>query len=411
MKNTLRDKARRAFGRPGGNGGATVATSRPRGETLWVNATNSEQLSALGDIGCRLKTLRPDLHVVASLAPVLSNRPLPEGCDSREQFPPGDNGTTARQFLDTWRPDVCLWAGGGLRPNLIRAARDRGTELILTDIRPGEVPTRRRRWLTDQTQRMIECFSSVYVSEREAVERLQRLGLDPDRITLTTRLRSSVTPPPCHPDELDDVSRILGSRPVWLAVQAHPEELPAILEAHRIALRHLHRLLLVLAIDCDSHLELVDGALRDSGLRHCNWGDGGTPDDNTQVLITCAEDGLGTWYRAAPVSLIAGTLEPGWQGNCPMEALALGSAVLHGPGVRRYQDLYKRLRKDGAAIRVSGKPEELAAQVTRLSAPDAAAAMALAGWSLVTEGAKLTDLLVDQIQACFDAREAEDAGT
>ena len=410
MKQSLRDKARMALGRSNGHGSGSAATPERRGEVLWVNATNAEQLSALGDIGCRLKSMRPDLRVVASLSPALSNRPLPEGCDIREQFPPGDNSSAARQFLDTYRPDVCLWAGGGLRPNLIRAARDRGTELLLTDISPGEVPARRRRWLTDQTQRMIECFSAVFVSDRGSVERLQRLGLDPDRIAMTTRLRSSVSPPPCHPDELDEISRMLGGRPVWLAVRAHPEELQLILDAHRSALRHLHRLLLVLAVNCDEHLETVEETLQNSGLRYCNWGDGGNPDDHTQVLITCAEDGLGTWYRVAPVSLIAGTLEPAWQGNCPMEALALGSAVLHGPGVRRYRDLYTRLEADGAAIRIR-EQSELASSVIRLSAPDKAAAMALAGWSVVTEGANLTDLLVEQIQSRLDAREAGHAST
>lgn len=399
-----------ALGRSNGGGGAAPANPGRQGETLWVHANTAEQLSALGDIGCRLKTMRPELVVVATVSPALANRPLPEGCDLREQFPHGDSTSAARQFLEKYQPDICLWAGGNLRPNLFRAARDRGVELILTDLRPDELPTRRRRWLTDQTQRMIECFSAVYLSEKEAVERIQRLGLDPDRITLTTQLRSAITPPACHPDELAEIGDMLGGRPVWLAAHARPEELETILAAHRIALRHLHRLMLVLAVNCEDHQEALQIALEDSGLRWCSWGDGDTPDENTQILTTCAEDGLGVWYRVAPVSLVAGTLEPAWQGHCPMEALSLGSAVLFGPGIRRYRDLYARLERESAAIRVTGQ-SELASQVARLTAPDKAAAMALAGWNVVTEGAKLTDLLVEQIHMRFDAREAANAGT
>ena len=407
MAISLRQKARAALGRSNGTGGARQTDSRT-GEVLWVHATNAEQLSALGDIGCRLKTLRPDLLVVASVAPALANRPLPEGCDIRETLPPGDSASAARQFLEKYHPDICLWAGGGLRSNLLRAARDRNVELLLVDIRPDEVPARRRRWLTDQTQRMIECFSAVYVSERDSVERIQRLGLDPDRITLTTQLRSSITPPGCHPDELVEVNDMLGGRPVWLAARAEPEEFATILDSHRIALRHLHRLLLVIAVDCESDADTLEETLRDSGLRYCNWGDGDMPNEHTQVLVTCAEDGLGLWYRVAPVSLIAGTLEPAWQGHCPMEALSLGSAVLFGPGIRRYRDLYARLEREGAAVRITGR-SDLAAQVALLTAPDKAAAQALAGWGVVTEGAKLTDLLIEQIQMRLDAREVGDA--
>ena len=58
----------------------------------------------------------------------------------------------------------------------------------------------------------------------------------------------------------------------------------------------------------------------------------------------------------------------------------------------------------GAARQVFGAPD-LAAAVESLCAPDVAAQMALAGWQLVTEGAAITDALIEEIQAALDEQD------
>ena len=257
---------------------------------------------------------------------------------------------------------------------------------------------------------MMECFSRVYTPSKEAEERIVRVGYSTDLIKRTTKMRSSVTSPYYHPDDLNDLTEALGGRPVWLAAYAEPQEFDVILAAHRDALRRLHRLLLVIAVDCDRNREAVHQAVTLSGLRCADWDQGEMPGDNTQVLLACTEEGLGLWYRVAPVSLIAGSLEPAWQGHCPMEALALGSAVLFGPGVRRHRSLYSRLAADKAAIQINNS-QDLSTKISQRSAPDKAATMALAGWEVVTEGAHLADMLVEDIQVLLDQQETQNART
>ena len=142
-------------------------------------------------------------------------------------------------------------------------------------------------------------------------------------------------------------------------------------------------------------------------MRFADWEAGEDLDDNTQVLLTSDED-LGLWYRVAPVSLLAGTLNGTKGGHNPMDAAALGSAILHGPAVGTHAPLYQRLTDAGAAQKVQGK-DELTVQVIQLSAPDKAAEMALAGWQVVTEGAALTDYLLDRIHDMLDLRETHHA--
>ncbi|MBE1285275.1 MAG: 3-deoxy-D-manno-octulosonic acid transferase [Rhodobacteraceae bacterium] len=389
--------------------GSADDLKRDRGtELLWVHATSPERLTALGDIGTRLKTSRPDLQVLVTCEDDLMDLPLPEGCDMRGQLSAGDTTHAARNFLEHFQPDLCLWTGGRLRPNLIRLTRERDVDLLLTDVEPDDIPSRRLRWFTDMTQKMLECFDRIFTASPDAIERLKRAGVSPDRITQTAVMRSSITPPSCNDDELSQVTTALGGRPVWLAANLEPYEFDAVLSAHRTALKRLHRLLLVVAVDCERHFDAICSTLRRSGLRFVDWGVSDRADENTQVILACSEDGLGMWYRLAPLTFLGGSLERGGTGQCPMPALSLGSAILFGPGVRDHVDLYRRLASEGAAIKILGAAE-LSDHVTRLAAPDEAAAMALAGWKIVTEGAELTDLLVDEVQDRFDLREKRHA--
>ena len=130
-------------------------------------------------------------------------------------------------------------------------------------------------------------------------------------------------------------------------------------------------------------------------------------DDYTQILITDSTN-LGLWYRLAPVSLLASSLAPEMPGQNPLDALALGSVVLHGPASGHHSAIYDQLAALKATKQVSSA-EELAEMVIHLSAPDMAAKRALAGWTAVTEGAEMTDQLIERVQDILDLREDQNA--
>jgi 3-deoxy-D-manno-octulosonic-acid transferase len=350
---------------------------------------------------------RPDLTLMVTCSEALTSMTPPEGCGIAAGRLPPEQPAAVRSFLSHWRPDLCLWSGGGFHPLLLKHCRDAGIPAILADVEATDLPARKTRWLPDQSRRLMDCFSAILTPSQPAQEQLRRAGVPADKIQLTARLRISASPPMCNEEELDRVQRDLGSRPVWLAAQTEPEELDQILTAHRKSLRHLHRMLLVIAMDDFQNMAAARAAVEEKGLRCCDWEAGEDLHDNTQVLLTVAED-LGLWYRAAPLTLMAGTLAGSTGGHNPLDAAALGTAVIHGPRTSSHAALYRRLQEAGAALRVRNGAE-LANEVIRLAAPDAAAQMALAGWQVVTEGAHLTDELLERIQDLLDLREGENA--
>nr|WP_237754660.1 MULTISPECIES: glycosyltransferase N-terminal domain-containing protein [unclassified Leisingera] len=381
---------------------------RPKGEVLWVHATTPERYLALCDIGRRLKTLRPDLSVLASWEPDLRLTGT-VGCDIPVGPLAEDTLAEAREFVAHWRPDACIWTGPPARRTLLRHLRDQGTGVLLADLLDAEMPHRTSRWLPDQRRRMLEGLTCILTPSKTVRDRLIRLGFPAERLEVAGKLRVSAIPPGCNDDELAAMQQTLGSRPVWLAAHVKLNELSRVLDAHRNALRLLHRLLLVVALDDIADLEAARGLLQKSGLSFADWENGGEPEDFNQVLLTSGED-IGLWYRLSPVALLANSLDPAAQGQSPLDAAALGSALLHGPGIHAHRELYDRLTKAGAAVQVQTH-NEMSDTVVALSAPDRAAEMALAGWQSVTESAATTDTLLEKIQTLLDQREDTNAGT
>lgn len=381
---------------------------RPKGELLWVHATTPERYLALCDVGRRLKTLRPDLLVLASWEPELHLTGT-VGCDIPVGPLAEDTMAEARDFLAHWQPDACIWTGTPARRVMLRQLRERGTGILLADLLDSEMPHRTSRWLPDQRRRLLEGLTCILTPSKAVQDRLIRAGVPAERVELAGKLRVSAIPPGCNDDELAAMQETLGSRPVWLAAHVKLAELARVLEAHRTALRLLHRLLLVIALDDTADLAAARRLLQDSGLSFADWEDGGEPEDFNQVLLTGGED-LGLWYRLSPVALIASSLDPAAQGQSPLDAASLGSALLHGPGIHAHRDLYDRLAKSGAALQVQ-TPAEMADAVVTVSAPDKAAEMALAGWQSVTESAATTDMLMDKVQTLLDQHEDTNAGT
>lgn len=387
----------------------TARMTRPEGELVWAHATTQERLLGLCDVGNRLKTNRPDLMMMLTWEDDMRPSQLPEGCDIALGPLTVEQPTEIRSFLDNWRPDVCIWTGGRLRRLLMRQLRERALPSLLVDIDVDELPGRASRWLPDQRHRLLNGFAEILVPGRDVTERLKRAGVPAERIRSSGRLFQSSTPPGCNDDELAQLQTQLSSRPLWLAAHLSLTELLPILCAHRATLRLLHRLLLVMTVDTLEDLDAARSLLRKEGLNFADWDMGEEPEDHTQVILGLSED-LGLWYRLCPLCFLGNSLIRGAQGSNPLDAAALGSAILHGPGTVSHAQAYHRLAALGAAQRIYGE-EELSEAVYRLSSPDRAAEMALAGWQVVTEGAVMTDTLLDRVQDLLDQSENANATT
>ena len=166
-----------------------------------------------------------------------------------------------------------------------------------------------------------------------------------------------------------------------------------VLAAHARARRALPMLALILAPRHPARGDALAEMMRGRGLTVAQRSKGEAIGPDTDVYLADTLGEMGLWYRIASVSFVGGSLvEVG--GHNPFEPALLGSAILFGPHVRNFVDGYRRLSDAGAAVLVRSEGE-LAEALVATIAPDRAAEMAAAAWAACSEGAEVTDAVLD----------------
>ncbi|PVA10059.1 3-deoxy-D-manno-octulosonic acid transferase [Pelagivirga sediminicola] len=384
------------------------ACERPAGAVIWGHATSLEHANALVQLVERLSAQRGNtpgvsgggLHLLLTTG---ADVQLPAHARALTIHQPleGDAAVTADAFLGHWRPDVCLWTGGDLRPALLTAADDAGVPLILVDAEASLLERSSWRWLPDVTRLLLGRFRTIMARSEPTARALRRMGVSEDRLTVTGLFQEGAIALPYDEALRDEMAVTLRGRPIWLAAMLHHAELDIVLAAHRQASRLSHRLILIVVPEDLSEAEAFRDTLRQGKWRHTIWSQGGMPNEATQVLLADTRGDMGLWYRLATISLMGSSLKPGMSGSDPNEPAAHGSAIVYGPNVGRYLPSYKRYAGAGGA-RIVRDADTLAAALAHLIAADRSATMAHAAWEVATAGAKVTDHIIDMLQDMLD---------
>ena len=375
---------------------------RPKGPLIWAHAAETDNIPALVQLAARAKAHRPGLHLLITVTnPYMQPDNLPDYAIL--DVIPKDQMSECQAFLAHWRPDICIWHTGHLRPTLLSTARQDRIPMILVDAAEDALQDSRMPWARRSERAALLGFQKIFAQSANTGRRLARMGVPPDQISVTGSLQEGGAALGYNESDHEHLSEVLVTRPVWLAAMIQPDEFPIVAEAHRQAIRAAHRLMMILVPDRPEHGDGMVASLDDQGLRYVRWSEGGVPGETTQVLVADTHGEMGLWYRLAPVTFMGSSLTAGHGGRDPYEPAALGSAILYGPNVSHHAGAYARFSRAGAARPVRDAAT-LSAGVLRMNAPDQAAAMAQAAWEVATEGAEVTDKVLETVEEILDRR-------
>lgn len=330
--------------------------ARPEGVVLWFHALSvGESLALVPLVELALKEM-PGAHVVlttstATSAAALARAGLPERCF--HVLLPIDTARAVGRFLDHWRPDVAAFAELDFWPRLMVETHRRGVPMILVNSRmPGGNFARRKR-IGGMTRDVLRLFSRLLVQDEVSAERFAALGAEAGRIRVAGALKAAARPLPAEAGELSALRAAIGARPVWLAAATEGSEHGAMMEAHGAVAARLEGALMILAPRFPKDADAAEEMARARFSHVARRSRGERIGAETQVYIADTIGEMGLWYRLAPVSFVGHSLTDDLEGKNPFEAAALGSAILHGPGISYFAESYAALTAAGAAREVS----------------------------------------------------------
>jgi 3-deoxy-D-manno-octulosonic-acid transferase len=321
--------------------------SRPDGPLVWLHAASIGEMLAVIPIVEHVCARGVAVLVTSGTvtSAQLAEWRLPAG--AIHQFSPYDAPRFVTRFLDHWRPDLALFAESDLWPNLIVTTAERGIPLILVNGRLSERSFARWRRMPRTIGALLGHFDLCLAQSVTDAARYGELGAP--RIATTGNLKLDVPAPPANADALALLGAAVNGRPVIAAASTHPGEEKIVVDVHRRLRESFPGLLTLVA---PRHPERGPGVLEiagAAGLSAVARSRGHLPDGGTDIYVADTIGELGVIYRVAPVVFMGGSLVR-HGGQNPIEAAKLGSAILHGPHVWNFKDLYDELdRSEGAA--------------------------------------------------------------
>jgi 3-deoxy-D-manno-octulosonic-acid transferase len=319
---------------------------RPKGPLVWMHAASVGEMLSILPLIDRIRERDATVLVTAGTvtAAELAERRLPPGVI--HQFVPLDLPQFVARFLDHWRPNLGLFVESDLWPNLIMAGAERGIPLILVNGRVSERSFQRWRTVPRTIAALLSRFDLCLAQSAEDATRYAGLGAP--RYVLTGNLKLDVPAPPADPTKLWQLQAAIGTRPLIAAASTHPGEEIELVDVHRRLKHSFPGLLTILVPRHPERGAAIAGIARGAGLTFAQRSLGELPERDTEIYIADTLGELGLVYRLAPIVFIGGSLVS-HGGQNPIEAAKLGAAILHGPHVWNFAEIYSALDAVGGA--------------------------------------------------------------
>jgi 3-deoxy-D-manno-octulosonic-acid transferase len=344
-----------------------ASRQRPAGPLVWLHAASVGEANAvlpliarLSEAGCvpllTSGTVTSAEFVGARLAP-----------PAIHQYAPLDLPRFVGRFIDHWRPDLAILVESELWPGIIQAASGRGIPLVLVNGRMSERSFRRwrrARWLA---RAIVSPLDLCLVQTQLDCERFLALGAR--QAEAVGNLKFDAAPPEVDAAALAGLKAAVGARPVFLAASTHPGEEEAVFAALPALAAAAPSLLTIVAPRHPTRGAELAARAAALELKAARRAAGETIGGDTDVYIADTIGEMGLWYSLAWAAFLGGSLVR-HGGQNPIEPSRMGVALVHGPHVANFADIYAALGAAGAARQIAGG-EELGADVASLLADPA----------------------------------------
>lgn len=313
---------------------------RPDRPLVWIHGASVGELVAVLPLIERIHARGVGVLVTSGTVTSsgLAEQRLPSGVI--HQFVPLDVPRFVRRFFDHWRPDLVLLVESDLWPNMMIEASARGVPMILVNGRFSQNSFQRWRkmpaMITDLLGRLDLCLARTPADAARFAE------LGAPHIVMTGNLKFDVPDLPADGTKLAALKDAIGNRPVIAAASTHAGEETIVIDAHRRLRGNFAGLLTLIAPRHPERGPGVRELAAAAGLTAALRSRGERLDKATEIYVADTMGELGLLYRVAPIVFIGGSLIR-HGGQNPIEPAKLGAAILHGPHVWNFTEVYAAL--------------------------------------------------------------------
>ena len=334
--------------------GERLAAENLRPADAWIHAASLGEAGAVGPLVERLKSVAGGARFQLT-ATTLTGRERLAASGALVSLAPLDIPQASRRFFDQVQPGLVLLVETELWPHWLMEARRRGTPMVVVSARLSERSLRGYGRLGDGLRDLVAGLRGVLAQTDIDAERWRALGAQPDRVQVVGNLKDDGLPQPAADRAF--ARKALGldpNRPLLVLGSVRPGEAATLAEAWVKLDASVRGAWQVVALP--RHGAALDGLKREAeAAREWRW--------EPRMGV------LNTYYRAAEVAFVGGSLEP-FGGHNPMEPAATGAAVLMGGHYDSQRAAVETLQRAGALHTVATSEQLLGELVELLGDPE-----------------------------------------
>ncbi|MDG2176473.1 MAG: lipid IV(A) 3-deoxy-D-manno-octulosonic acid transferase [Gammaproteobacteria bacterium] len=340
--------------------------------TLVFHAVSVGEVHAAVTLVEQLLEKHPELGIlVTTLTPTGSGRVVELlGGRVTHVYLPYDYSGAVKRFLNHFNPVLLVIMETELWPNLVNCCQQQGVKVILANARLSEKSRHNYEKASHLTLTMLQQLEKVTAQSTMDSERLQSLGLPPEKILVTGSMKFDMV---INQDQValaqQDKNGFSG-RPVLVAASTRTAEGVVedelVLTAFSALLAIKPDLLLVLVPRHPERFNDVYDLINRQGFSVVRRSGNEKPAAQDQVLLGDSLGEMHYYLSLADIAYVGGSLVPTGCQNI-IEPAALGLPVVTGPSLYNFQSVSEELLV-AKGMRVIQDAEELAKVLGRLFA-------------------------------------------
>ena len=324
---------------------------RPSGPLVWLHgASVGESLVGLILVE-QLRKQDAGLNILLTSGTVTSAELMSRRLKGAayHQFVPVDQPSYVARFLDHWKPDLAVWIESEIWPNLILESAARNIPMALVNARMSDESY--SNWSKRQrtAAALFGKFQICLATDQSTADKLSALGAR--SIQVTGNLKLAAAPLPHDKTALSGLRQLLRPRKTWLAASTHDGEEILCAEAHQQVQKKHGSSLLIVAPRHPERGPDIAAKLKEAGFQTALRSRNQMINPETEIYIADTLGELGLFYRLCHVVFVGGSLVS-HGGQNPLEPARLDNAILHGPHIGNFSEIYEGMDATSAALRI-----------------------------------------------------------
>ena len=334
------------------------------GSYVWVHAASIGETKAVLPLIKRLTDMRFKVifTTITVTAANIASVELPKG--AVHQFAPLDLKPFVSRFLKTWQPALAVFVESELWPNTMTELSKRHIPQVLVNARMSELSFSRWKKIGSITHALFDNVNLCIAQTEQDAARFSELGVQ--GVINGGNLKFDSDIPEIDEIALSRLQAALGGRRIWLAASTHDREEMIVAKAHMHLKRTFPDLLTIVVPRHPHRADEIMNSIAGLNLNVVQRSKNELPSQSDDIYIADTIGELGLFYSLSTCSLVGGSLVP-HGGQNPIEPARLGCAIVHGPNVDNFANIFAALAQHGGCVCVKNS-EELVRHVSDILA-------------------------------------------